>query len=111
MSIRMRCAPRAILERRRNHLMRKRSELIAHIQNTASQYNLPPFEHRITKKHQRVGLLEHFPDVQVRNRVALDVAVIDHYDELRPSSSVTSAPVPRAMTARASPWLALDPGL
>jgi transposase len=29
------------LLRRRNHLMRKRSELIAHIQNTASQYNLP----------------------------------------------------------------------
>jgi transposase len=31
-----------------------------------------------------VGLLEHFPDVQVRNSVALDVAVIDHYDELLP---------------------------
>jgi transposase len=72
------------LMRRRNHLMRKRSELIAHIQNTASQYNLPPFEHRISKKHQRVGLLEHFPDPQVRNSVALDVAVIDHYDELLP---------------------------
>ena len=72
------------LMRRRNHLMRKRSELIAHIQNTASQYNLPPFEHRIAKKHQRVGLLEHFPDVQVRNSVALDVAMIDHYDELLP---------------------------
>jgi transposase len=72
------------LMRRRNHLMRKRSELIAHIQNTASQYNLPPFEHRISKKHQRVGLLEHFPDVQVRNSVALDLSLIDHYDELLP---------------------------
>jgi transposase len=72
------------LMRRRNHLMRKRSELIAHIQNTASQYNLPPFEHRIAKKHQRVGLLEHFPDVQVRNSIALDVAMIDQYDELLP---------------------------
>ena len=30
------------LMRRRNHLMRKRAELLAHIQNTASQYNLPP---------------------------------------------------------------------
>jgi transposase len=29
------------LMRRRNHLMRKRSELFAHIQNTNSQYNLP----------------------------------------------------------------------
>ena len=50
------------LMRRRNHLMRKRSELIAHIQNTASQYNLPAFEHRIAKNYQRVGVLEHFPD-------------------------------------------------
>jgi transposase len=72
------------LMRRRNHLMRKRAELIAHIQNTASQYNLPPFAHRISKQCQRVGLLEHFPDVQVRNSVALDVALIDHYDELLP---------------------------
>jgi transposase len=72
------------LMRRRNHLMRKRSELIAHIQNTISQYNLPPFEGRIRKRHERDGLLAHFPDVQVRNSVALDLAVIDHYDELLP---------------------------
>ena len=31
------------LLRRRNHLMQKRSELLAHIQNTNSQYNLPEF--------------------------------------------------------------------
>jgi hypothetical protein len=67
------------LMRRRNHLMRKPSELIAHIQDTASQYNLPPFEHRISKKHQRVGLLEHFPDVQVRNSVALDLSLIERH--------------------------------
>jgi transposase len=29
------------LMRRRNHLARKKAELLAHIQNTASQYNLP----------------------------------------------------------------------
>ena len=29
------------LLRRRNHLKRKRAELLAHIQNTKSQYNLP----------------------------------------------------------------------
>jgi hypothetical protein len=32
------------LLRRRNHLTHKRSELIAHIQNTVSQYNLPALE-------------------------------------------------------------------
>jgi transposase len=72
------------LMRRRNHLMRKRSELIAHIQNTISQYNLPPFAGRIRKRHERDELLAHFPDVQVRNSVGLDLALIDHYDELLP---------------------------
>ena len=72
------------LLRRRNHLMRKRAELIAHIQNTISQYNLPPLEHRIQKRCDREGLLAHFPDPQVRNSVALDLAMIEQYDALLP---------------------------
>ena len=72
------------LLRRRNHLMRKRAELIAHIQNTISQYNLPPLEHRIQKRCERDGLLAHFPDPQVRNSVALDLAMIEQYDALLP---------------------------
>jgi len=36
--------------RRRMHLMRKRAELLAHIQNTNSQYNLDPFEKKIAYK-------------------------------------------------------------
>ena len=61
-----RAATRDLL-RRRNHLMRKRAESIAHIQNTVSQYNLPPLEHRIRKRCDREDVLAHFPDVQVRN--------------------------------------------
>src|SRR5262245_44222185 len=72
------------LLRRRNHLMRKRAELIAHIHNTISQYNLPALEHRIQKRCEREGLLAHFPEVQVRNSVALDLSIIEHYDELLP---------------------------
>ena len=73
------------LLRRRNHLMRKRSELITHIQNTVSQYNLPPFEtRRIQKPSERTGVLAHFPDPQVRNSIALDLAVIEQYDALLP---------------------------
>jgi transposase len=72
------------LLRRRCHLMRKRSELITHIQNTVSQYNLPPLEHRIQKRCDREGLLSHFPDPQVRNSVALDLAMIEQYDQLLP---------------------------
>jgi transposase len=72
------------LLRRRNHLTHKRSELIAHIQNTVSQYNLPPLEHRLDKRCDRVGLLAHFPDPQVRNSIALDLAMIEQYDALLP---------------------------
>jgi len=73
------------LLRRRNHLMRKRSELITHIQNTVSQYNLAPFEtRRIQKPSERTDVLAHFPDPQVRNSVALDLAVIEQYDALLP---------------------------
>jgi transposase len=73
------------LLRRRNHLMRKRSELITHVHNTASQYNLPAFDtRRIQKPSERVGLLAHFPDPQVRNSIALDLAMIDQYDALLP---------------------------
>jgi len=72
------------LLRRRCHLMRKRSELITHIQNTVSQYNLPPLEHRIQKRCEREGLLSHFPDPQVRNSIALDLAMIEQYDALLP---------------------------
>jgi len=43
------------LMRRRNHLMRKRAELLVHIQNTNSQYNLPAFGVRIAKAHLRRG--------------------------------------------------------
>ncbi len=64
--------------------MRKRSELITHIQNTVSQYNLPPLEHRIQKRCEREGLLSHFPDPQVRNSIALDLAMIEQYDALLP---------------------------
>ena len=72
------------LLRRRNHLTHKRSELIAHIQNTVSQYNLPPLDHRIDKRCDRVGLLSHFPDPQVQNSIALDLALIEQYDVLLP---------------------------
>jgi len=53
------------LLRRRNHFMRKRSELFAHIVNTASQYNLEEDIGKIRKKRHREGLVQifHHPDV------------------------------------------------
>jgi transposase len=70
------------LLRRRNHLMRKRADLLAHIQNTASQYNLPPLGARVDRKAERATIPAHFPDAVVRRSVELDLSLIAHYDEL-----------------------------
>jgi transposase len=70
------------LLRRRCHLMRKRAELLAHIQNTNSQYNLPEIGKKLAYKANREGVEEHFPEPSVRKTIELDVALIDHYDKL-----------------------------
>jgi len=70
------------LLRRRNHLTHKRSELLAHIQNTASQYNLPEPLGRIAKPSERGDLLKKFPDPVVRRMVEVDVLTIEHYEHL-----------------------------
>jgi transposase len=69
------------LMRRRNHLMRKRAELLAHIQNTASQYNIPPLG-KITLARNRDGLLECFDDPAVQMSVATNLDMIETYDHL-----------------------------
>ena len=70
------------LLRRRNHLMRKRAELYAHIQNTRSQYNLSDHLGRIAKAKNREGVVERFEDPSVQNMIAADLAVITAYDPI-----------------------------
>jgi transposase len=70
------------LIRRRNHLVRKRAELLAHIQNTNSQYNLEePFGCLTHEKH-RTGIVEKFGDPVVQKSMAVDLAMIRHCDLL-----------------------------
>jgi transposase len=70
------------LLRRRMHLMRKRAELLAHIQNTNSQYNLPEIGKKIAYKANRDGVAERFPDPAVQKSIEVDLALINHYDDL-----------------------------
>ena len=70
------------LLRRRNHLMRKRSELLAHIQNTNSQYNLPEFGIKLAYKTNREGVAEHFPEPSVRKSIEVDLQLLNFYDQL-----------------------------
>src|SRR6516164_6125397 len=70
------------LLRRRMHLMRKRAELLAHVQNTNSQYNLPEIGKKIAYKANRTGVAERFPDPAVQKSIEVDLALIGHYDHL-----------------------------
>ena len=70
------------LLRRRLHLVRKRGQLLAHIQMTNQQYNLPAFAKRIAYPSNREGVADHFEDRVVRKSVAVDLALLDRYDTL-----------------------------
>ncbi len=70
------------LLRRRTHLMRKRSELLAHVQNTNSQYNLPEIGKKIAYKANRDGVAERFADPAVQKTIEVDLALITYYDQL-----------------------------
>jgi transposase len=70
------------LLRRRIHLMRKRAELLGHIQQTNSQYNLPDIGKKIAYKANRDGVAERFADPAVQKSIDVDLALIGHYDEL-----------------------------
>ncbi len=61
--------------------MRKRAELLAHLQNTNSQYNLPEIGKKVAYKANREGVAEHFPEPSVRKTLEGDLALIDHYDK------------------------------
>jgi transposase len=70
------------LLRRRTHLMRKRAELLAHVQNTNSQYNLPEIGKKIAYKANRDGVAERFADPAVPKNIEVDLALVTYYDQL-----------------------------
>ena len=70
------------LIRRRLHLVRKRGQLLAHIQNTRAQYNLPAFGRRLAYPANREGVREHFADPSVRKSIEVDLALVAQYDTL-----------------------------
>jgi len=70
------------LLRRRLHFTRKRAELVTHIENTNSQYNLPAFGKKLTYATNRAGVSQRFADPSVQQTIAVDLELIAHYDDL-----------------------------
>src|SRR5947207_8108224 len=70
------------LLRRRSFFVRQRAQLIAHVQNTNSQFNHPPFAKKLSYAGNRSGdLADRFDDPSTRLSVATDLALVAHYDE------------------------------
>ena len=70
------------LLRRRMHLARKRGELLAHVQNTNSQYNLSAIGKNLAYQANRDGVAERFADPAVQKSMEVDLALVSHYDTL-----------------------------
>ena len=66
------------LLRRRCYLVRKRADLLAHIQNTNSQCNLPEFGRRPHHRLNAEWIAEQFHDPHVRRSIEVDLELIGH---------------------------------
>jgi transposase len=70
------------LLRRRLHLAHKRGELLAHVPNTNSPYNLPAIGKNIAYQANRNGVAERFADPAVQKSIEVDLSLIGYYDTL-----------------------------
>lgn len=73
------------LLRRRMYIARRCAELIAHIKNTNTQYNLPPFGKKISRKYNHQGVAERFEDPIVRKSIEVDLAMVASMDKIMKS--------------------------
>jgi transposase len=69
------------LVRRRMFLVRRRSELLAHVQLINQQCNCEPFEKMLKYAGNR-DILDRFTEDSVRLSVEADLQMVGHYDEL-----------------------------
>ncbi len=70
------------LLRRRMYIARRCGELLAHIQNTNTQYNMPAFAKKISRKYNREGVAERFENPSVRKSVEVDLEMIDSLNKI-----------------------------
>jgi len=99
------------LLRRRMHLARKRGELLAHVQNTNSQYNLPAIGKKIAYKANRAGVAERFADPAVHKSIEVDLALITYDDALLRDVELTIVKTAKHHDAQTLSLLQTVPGI
>ena len=72
------------LLRRRMYLVHKRAEVVAHVVNTNSQYNLPSFGKKLiyARNRQALKITDRFADASVRKSIELNLRLLDALDDL-----------------------------
>ena len=103
-------ATRALL-RRRMHLTHKRAELLAHMQNTNSQYTLPAIGKKIAYKANRDGVAERFADAAVHKSIEVDLALITSDDALLRDVELSIVTTARHHDAHTRYLLQTGPGI
>jgi transposase len=78
--------PRAMREtrdllRRRTGFVRHKAQLIAHITNTNSQYNLPPFERKLSRHPDYTDLVDRFAHASTQLSIRADADLIHQYQQ------------------------------
>src|SRR5688572_7945775 len=67
--------------RRRSFFVRQPAQLIAHVVNTNTQFNLPPLSKKLTYAANRsADLADRFPDPSTKLAITTDLAFIDAHD-------------------------------
>jgi transposase len=69
------------LLRRRSFFVRQKAQLIAHIVNTNSQYNLPPLARKLARQPDYSELAERFTHPSTQLSIAADAALIHQYQQ------------------------------
>lgn len=70
------------LLRRRMYISQRCGELVAHIQNTNTQYNLQPFSKKLSRLYNHDGVADRFKDPEVRKSVQVDLAMIASFNPI-----------------------------
>jgi len=70
------------LLRRRMYITRRCGELVAHIQSTNTQYNLPAFRKKLSRKYNHEGVAERFEDPEVRKSIEVNLALIESFNQV-----------------------------
>jgi transposase len=70
------------LLRRRTYLVRKRAELLTHLQILNAQYNLTPFAKKLCYATNRaeMKIADRFPDASVQKNAAANLAIVERLD-------------------------------